>query len=90
MKSAFFPESPAGEGFPFSCPGGLGVRGRGRPWGNAGACAPMQRADHFFEKKTFPCSVPLKVLGVTSAPASPDLCFPIYFQEIAFPCSVGR
>ena len=28
----FFPESPAGEGFPFSCPGGLGVTGRGRPW----------------------------------------------------------
>ena len=31
----------------------------------------MQRGAHFFEKKAFPCSVALKVLGVSSESASP-------------------
>ena len=43
--------------------GHLGVTGN-----DLGATAPMQRGAHYFEKKkSLPCSVALKVLGVTSA-----------------------
>ena len=42
--------------------------------------APMQRGAHFFEtkKKAFPCSVALKVLGVTSAAARSRIGFSKY------------
>ena len=48
----------------------------------------MQRGAHFFEKKTFPCSVALKVLGVSSAAARSRIGFSNIFSLRRF-CRVA-
>ena len=76
--SLLFPESPAGEGFPFSCPGGLGEwTSMGTLWLSAsprrdlGVNGKTNVFLTFFPKIAFPWSVALKSLGVSSAPRSP-------------------
>ena len=45
----------------------------------------MQRGAHFFEKQTFPCSVALKVLGVTFFRVPKVLAGPNGMLDSAFP-----
>ena len=49
-----------------------------------GVSAPMQRGAHFFEEIAFPCSVALKVLGVTSAAARSHIGFSNIFRTVVF------
>ena len=44
----------------------------------------MQRGAHFFEEIAFPCSVALKVLGVTSAAARSHIGFSNIFRIVVF------
>ena len=57
-------------GFPTWAPSARGRTRRGLH-----ESAPMQRGARFFPKKAFPCSAPLKVLSVTSAPARSRVTF---------------